>query len=75
MKLTRKEFEELVVSALKGLPKFFKKKMKNVDVVVEDRAPTISFRDGAPISLRIIRALPGRPFGPERVLLRECPSG
>jgi predicted Zn-dependent protease with MMP-like domain len=36
--LTRKEFEELVVSALKRLPKFFKKKMKNVDVVVENRA-------------------------------------
>ena len=39
MKLTRKEFEALVVLALKRLPKFFKKKMKNVDVVVEDRAP------------------------------------
>ncbi len=38
MKLTRKEFEELVVLALRRLPKFFKKKMKNVDVVVEDRA-------------------------------------
>ncbi len=38
MKLTREEFEELVVLALKKLPKFFKKKMKNVDVVVEDRA-------------------------------------
>ena len=38
MKLTRKEFEELVVLALKKLPKFVKKKMKNVDVVVEDRA-------------------------------------
>jgi predicted Zn-dependent protease with MMP-like domain len=38
MKLTRKEFEALVVSALRRLPKFFKKKMKNVDVVVEDRA-------------------------------------
>jgi predicted Zn-dependent protease with MMP-like domain len=38
MKLTRREFEELVVLALKRLPKFFKKKMKNVDVVVEDRA-------------------------------------
>jgi predicted Zn-dependent protease with MMP-like domain len=36
--LTRKEFEELVVLALKKLPKFFKKKMKNVDVVIEDRA-------------------------------------
>ena len=39
MKLTRREFEALVVLALKKLPRFFKKKMKNVEVVVEDRAP------------------------------------
>jgi len=39
MKLTREEFEEAVVSALKKLPKFVKEKMENVDVVVEDRAP------------------------------------
>jgi len=38
MKLTRQEFEALVVLALKRLPKFFKEKMKNVDVVVEDLA-------------------------------------
>jgi predicted Zn-dependent protease with MMP-like domain len=38
MKLTRQEFEALVVLALKRLPIFFKKKMKNVDVVVEARA-------------------------------------
>jgi len=38
MKLTRNEFDDLVVSALKKLPKFFKKKMENVDVVIEDRA-------------------------------------
>ena len=38
MKLTRREFEELVLLAVKRLPKFFKKKMKNVDVVVEERA-------------------------------------
>ena len=38
MKLTRGEFEEAVVSALKRLPRFFRKKMKNVDLVVEDRA-------------------------------------
>ena len=38
MKLTRQEFEALVVLALKRLPKFFKKKMDNVDVVVENRA-------------------------------------
>jgi predicted Zn-dependent protease with MMP-like domain len=38
MKLTRKEFEEIVVSALKRIPKSLKKKMENIDVVVEDRA-------------------------------------
>ena len=38
MKLTPKEFEELVVSALQRLPKFLKKKMENVDVVIEDWA-------------------------------------
>ena len=38
MKLTPKEFEELVVSALQGLPKFLKKKMENVEVVIEDWA-------------------------------------
>lgn len=40
MKLARKEFEELVVSSLKGIPKYFREKMENVDVVVEDQAPT-----------------------------------
>lgn len=39
MKLTRREFEEAVVAALKRLPKFIREKMENVDVVVEDRAP------------------------------------
>jgi len=38
MKLTRKEFEEAVVTALKRLPKFIKGKMENVDVVVERQA-------------------------------------
>jgi len=38
MKLTRKQFEETVVVALKGLPKFIKRKMENVDVVVERQA-------------------------------------
>ncbi len=38
MKLTQKEFEEAVISALNRLPKFIKKKMENVDVVVEPRA-------------------------------------
>jgi len=38
MKLAREEFEEAVVAALKRLPKFIKKKMENVDVVVEPKA-------------------------------------
>ena len=38
MKLSRKEFEKNVVSALKRIPKSLKKKMENIDVVVEDRA-------------------------------------
>jgi predicted Zn-dependent protease with MMP-like domain len=38
MKLTREEFEEAAVSALKRLPGFLKEKMENVDVVVEDWA-------------------------------------
>ncbi|MGQ9645477.1 MAG: metallopeptidase family protein [Thermodesulfobacteriota bacterium] len=38
MKLTRKEFEETVIVALKRLPKFIKEKMENVDVVVERQA-------------------------------------
>ncbi len=38
MKLTLKEFEEIGVSALQRLPKFLKKKMENVDVIIEDWA-------------------------------------
>ena len=38
MKLTRKEFENAVIAALKDLPKSLRKKMENVDVVVEDQA-------------------------------------
>jgi predicted Zn-dependent protease with MMP-like domain len=38
MKLTRKEFEEAVVLALRRIPKSLKKKMENIDVIVEDRA-------------------------------------
>jgi len=38
MKLTRKEFEEAVVRALEMLPPSLKKRMENIDVVIEDRA-------------------------------------
>jgi predicted Zn-dependent protease with MMP-like domain len=39
MKLTRSEFEEVVLEALKRIPKSLKKKMENIDVVVEDWPP------------------------------------
>jgi len=42
MKLTREEFERIVISALKGLPKKIRIRMENVAVVIEDRAdPTL----------------------------------
>ena len=33
----RTEFEGLVIEALKGLPRAFRKKMKNIEIVIEDR--------------------------------------
>jgi predicted Zn-dependent protease with MMP-like domain len=45
MKLTREEFEEAVVAALRGLPKFIKKNMENVDVAVEIQASTKLLRE------------------------------
>lgn len=38
MKLTRREFKEVVFSALKRLPKSLREKMENIDVVVETQA-------------------------------------
>lgn len=38
VKLTRKEFEELVIKALGRLPKFLKNRMENIDVVIEPQA-------------------------------------
>ena len=34
--MERKEFENLVIKALKGLPGVFKDKLENVDIVIED---------------------------------------
>ena len=38
MRLTRREFEDAVLSALKKLPRSLREKMENVDVVVESLA-------------------------------------
>jgi len=43
--MTRSEFEALVESALKKLPRFFKDKMTNIAVVVEDWADEETLRD------------------------------
>jgi len=37
MRLTREEFEEAAVSALRRLPKRIRKKIENVDVIIENR--------------------------------------
>ena len=34
--MTRKEFETLIINTLEKLPKYFKDKLQNVDVVVEE---------------------------------------
>jgi predicted Zn-dependent protease with MMP-like domain len=34
--MKRQEFEKLVIAALDELPEFFKQKMQNVDIVIED---------------------------------------
>jgi predicted Zn-dependent protease with MMP-like domain len=43
--MTRAEFEDLVESALKKLPRFFRQKLKNIAVVVEDWADEETLED------------------------------
>ena len=38
MRLPPKEFERIVISALKGLPGSLKNRMENIDVAIEDQA-------------------------------------
>lgn len=40
MKLTREEFEKIVVAVIEKLPQLVKEKMENVDVVIESRVPS-----------------------------------
>lgn len=37
--MDKAKFEDLVVAALKNIPEFFRKKMENVEIVIEDYAP------------------------------------
>jgi predicted Zn-dependent protease with MMP-like domain len=56
MKLSLREFEDAVLSALKKLPKLLKNKMKNIDVVVEEEASRETLED---MGLRSPRELLG----------------
>ncbi|MEO0115185.1 MAG: metallopeptidase family protein [candidate division WOR-3 bacterium] len=39
MKIEREKFEALIIEAIKTIPKFFRDKMENVEIVIEDYAP------------------------------------
>jgi len=56
MKLSLREFEDAVLSALKKLPKLLKNKMENIDVVVEEEASRETLED---MGLRSPRELLG----------------
>lgn len=56
MKLSLREFEDAVLSALKKLPKLLKNKMENIDVVVEEEASPETLED---MGLRSPRELLG----------------
>ncbi|NWF91722.1 MAG: metallopeptidase family protein [Syntrophaceae bacterium] len=63
MKLTRKEFEEAVLLALERLPRSIRRKMKNVDVVIEDRAsPEILSEMGLRSSSELLGLYQGVPL-------------
>jgi len=63
MNLSRKEFEEAVVVALKRLPKFIKEKMENVDVVIEGQASKQVLNEmGLRFPSELLGTLSGRPL-------------
>lgn len=84
MKLTRREFEALVIRALEGLPAFIKERMENVDVVIEDRAsPELLKEMGLYSPLDLLGLYQGIPitqrgvsYGnvlPDKITLFQCP--
>lgn len=53
--LTRQKFEEIVVEVLERLPKRFKSRLQNVDVVIKDgsgRGKTLGLYEGVPLKDR-----------------------
>ena len=52
--MDEKAFEDLVVEAVEGLPDEFKKKLENIDIVIEDGKPgrLLGLYQGVPLSDR-----------------------
>ncbi len=84
MKLTREEFEEAVVSALKELPSFFRKRLENIGVAVEDWAsPEMLSEMGLSSPYQLLGLYQGVPFGrrgfyygnvlPDKITLFQAP--
>ncbi len=49
--MDRQRFEELVVEALDSLPEYFRTKLSNVAIIVEDRPPREEQREGILLGL------------------------
>ncbi len=68
MSMERKEFERLVLRAIKELPEKFRKKLENIEIVVEDRPETatlIECQISPPITLLgLYQGVPLKKRGP-----------
>jgi len=53
--MDEKAFEDLVVEAVEGLPDEFKKKLENIDIVIEEGRPgrLLGLYQGVPLSQRM----------------------
>jgi predicted Zn-dependent protease with MMP-like domain len=56
-KMTKNEFQKLIIEALKDLPKQFKDKLQNVDIVIEDDMPR-GFTAPGTVLLGLYRGIP-----------------
>lgn len=84
MKLKRKEFERLVISSLKEIPKLFRDKMENIEIVIE-KSPSreILSRTGLKSHNELLGLYQGVPLGkrgfyygnvlPDKITLFQIP--
>ena len=57
MRISRREFDQLVVRALRSIPRRFRNRMKNVAFVVEDQPPSpnlLGLYHGRPLPMRSV---------------------